>query len=241
MNAMIHPWATKAPCPDARTQPRPALFRGLTRHEMHCIRQGFCKNLYARGEPVPLDPVQRPFVGVILSGTLREDVHDAHGARRLFALNFAGEVLSPLGPRRAGGQLSALEETALLTCDRAGFDALAADIPRLRLNLLHLLQGQIAITHRWQTLLGRKSASERVASMVAWLHARQGGTDELLLPVSRAELGQMSGLTLETVSRQIRALERAGVIAMPQPTRIHVLDADALYQLTGDAPARHAA
>jgi len=241
MNAMIHPWATKAPCPDARKQPRPALFHGLTRREMHRIQNGFCKDRYARGEPVLCDQIEMPFVGLVLCGALREDVRDTQGERRLFALTFAGEVLSPLGPQRVGGQLSSLEETVLLTCDRTSFDVLAADVPRLRLNLLHLLQGQIAATHRWQTLLGRKSASERVASMLAWLHARQGGTDDLLLPVNRAEMGQMSGLTLETVSRQIRALEKVGVISMPQPTRIHVLDVNALHALTGDAPARRAA
>ncbi|MDX2484535.1 MAG: Crp/Fnr family transcriptional regulator [Pseudodonghicola sp.] len=241
MNAMIHPWATKALYPGAQKQPRPALFQGLTRREMHRIRHGFCEDRYARGEPVLCDPIEMPFVGLVLCGALREDVRDAQGERRLFALTFAGELLSPLGPQRVGGQLSALEETVLLTCDRTGFDALVADIPRLRLNLLHLLQGQIAATHRWQTLLGRKSASERVASMLAWFHARHGGKDKLLLPVNRAEFGQMSGLTLETVSRQIHALKKAGVIAVPQPTHIHVLDADALRDLTGDAPARRAA
>jgi DNA-binding transcriptional ArsR family regulator len=51
----------------------------------------------------------------------------------------------------------------------------------------------------------------------------------------------LTGLTLETVSRQMRALEKAGLIAMPLPTRVRVLDAVALHELTGDAPARVAA
>ncbi|WP_317625687.1 Crp/Fnr family transcriptional regulator [Rhodalgimonas zhirmunskyi] len=228
-------------CPYAGKQLSHALFQGLTRREMHRVEQGFSKETYASGDPVPRDPDAMPFLGLVLNGALREDVRDARGERRLFALSFAGELLSPLGPRRVGGQLTALEDTTLLTCARDGFDVLACEIPRLQLNLLHLLQGQIVETQRWQTLLGRKSASQRVASILAWFHARQGGKGELVLPVNRAELGQMSGLTLETVSRQIRALEKARVIGLPQPTRVQVLDEAMLNSLTGDALARRAA
>ena len=74
--------------------------------------------------------------------------------------------------------------------------------------------------------------------MLAWFHAGQGAPEEMHLPISRAELGQMSGLTLETVSRQMRALERRGVIDLPLPTRVRVLDAGALNDLTGDVPVR---
>ncbi|WP_245514054.1 Crp/Fnr family transcriptional regulator [Antarcticimicrobium luteum] len=241
MNAMNHQWAAKALSLNARKHLPPALFRGLTRREAHHIQRNFSENLFHPGEPVPRNPADAPFVALLLCGTLREDVRDAQGAWRLFALTFTGELLSPLGPSGSGGRLSALERTVLLTCDRTNFDALATEIPRLRLNLLHLMQGQIAETHRWQTLLGRKTASERVASMLEWFHVRQGERGKLVLPVNRAELGQMSGLTLETVSRQIRRLEKARIIALPQPSRVQVLNPTALHTLTGDAPAHRAA
>ena len=64
---------------------------------------------------------------------------------------------------------------------------------------------------------------------------------EMHLPLSRCELGQVTGLTLETVSRQMRTLEKVGVIALPLPTHVRVLDACALNTMTGTAPARRAA
>ncbi|NVK61301.1 MAG: winged helix-turn-helix domain-containing protein, partial [Rhodobacteraceae bacterium] len=53
--------------------------------------------------------------------------------------------------------------------------------------------------------------------------------------VTRTELGQMAGLTMETVSRQVRALEKAGVIDLPLPSRVRVIDPGALRSLSGDA------
>lgn len=220
--------------PPAARPVRPALFRGLTTPEMRRIRRVFTEDLYKDAEAVPRDPARAPFVGLLLDGCLREDATSPDG-ERLFALTFPGETLSPLGPRRCRGRLSAIGAVRLLTCDRDGFERIAQAVPRLRLNLLGLVQEQLAEAHRWQVLLGRKNACERVASMLQWFHARQGAPAELHLPVSRTELGQMAGLTMETVSRQVRAFEKAGVIDLPLPSRVRVIDPGALQTLSGDA------
>ena len=239
MTAMLHPWPDTAPARSVAT--RPALFRGLSHHQLRLVQQGFALKTFADGDPLPHNPADVPYVGLVRAGALREDLSTRDGQRRLFALTFAGETLSPLLPRRAQGQLSALGPTEVLTCGRDDFEQLAATIPRLRLNLLGLVQDQLAEAQRWQVLLGRMTASERVAAMLAWFFDRQGAPDEMLLPLSRFELGQLTGLTLETVSRQMRALEKAGVIALPLPTHIRVLDACTLNTMTGTAPVRRAA
>lgn len=239
MTAMLHPWPGAAPARSGTT--RPALFRGLSHHQLRLVRKGFDLETFADGDALPHDPTDAPFVGLVRAGALREELCTRDGQRRLFALTFAGETLSPLLPRRAQGQLSAMGPTEVLTCTGDDFDHLAAIIPRLRLNLLGLVQDQLAEAQRWQVLLGRMTATERVAAMLAWFFDRQGAPDEMHLPLSRSELGQLTGLTLETVSRQMRTLEKAGVIALPLPTRIRVLDACTLNAMTGTVPARRAA
>jgi CRP-like cAMP-binding protein len=208
---------------------------------MRLVQRSFALETFVDGDTLPHDPSDAPFVGLVRAGVLREDLRTRDGQRHLLALTFAGETLSPLLPRRTQRQLSAMGPTEVLTCGRDDFDRLAATIPRLRLNLLRLVQDQLAEAQRWQVLLGRMAAPERVAAMLAWFLDRQGAPDEKHLPLSRCELGQLTGLTLETVSRQMRALEKAGVIALPLPTRIRVLDACALNAMTGTAPARRAA
>ncbi|MFC3613639.1 Crp/Fnr family transcriptional regulator [Lutimaribacter marinistellae] len=238
MNAMNHNWAEASARPNAA---RPTLFRGLPRKDIRHLLNIFEEDRLADGDPLPRGRAEPPFVGLVLDGALREDVRTPQGGTRLFALTFAGEALSPLGPCHKGGRLSAMGDTRLLTCDRAVFDVLASSIPRLYMNLLGVMQDQITDAYRWQTLLGRKTATERVASMLTWFHARQGTPAELTLPLSRAELGEMSGLTLETVSRQFRNLQKAGVIALPRPRQVRVLDTETLIHLSGDAPLEHAA
>lgn len=239
MTATLHPWPEPAPARSGAT--RPALFRGLTHNQLRLVRRGFALATFADGDTLPRDPSDAPFVGLVRAGALLEDLSTRDGQRRLFSLTFAGETLSPLLPRRAKGQMSALGPTEVLTCGRDDFDQLAIIIPRLRLNLLGLVQDQLAEAQRWQVLLGRMTASKRVAALLAWFWDRQGTPDEMHLPLSRCELGQLTGLTLETVSRQMRALETAGVIALPLPTQIRVLDACALSAMTGTAPGRRVA
>lgn len=238
MTAMIHPW------PDHRVfriASRLALFRGMRSAEMRSIQRKFTTEKYRDGETLACKGVDAPFMGIVRSGMLREDRPTPQGRTHLLALTFANEALAPLGCVRAKCTLTAVGETEVMTCDQRTFEELASAIPRLQLNLLHLIQDQLAQAQDWQLLLGRKTASERVASMLVSFHQRHGRPDEMHLPMSRADLGQLTGLTLETVSRQMRALEKAGLIAMPLPTRVRVLDAVALHELTGDAPARVAA
>lgn len=238
MTAMIHPWHDHGLPP---VDPRPVLFRGLSKAQMRQIRRAVATEPYRDGETLSRSGLDAPFVGLILSGALREDRATPEGGSHLLALTFAGEAFAPQGCDRAKGTLTAIGETEVLTCDHATFEHLATAIPRLRLNLLHLVQDQLAQAQYWQLLLGRKTANERISSMLQCFYQRQSQPDEIHLTVNRADLGQLTGLTLETVSRQMRALEKAGLIAMPQPSRVRIRDLNALNDLTGDAPARRAA
>ena len=61
-------------------------------------------------------------------------------------------------------------------------------------------------------LLGRKNATERVADFVLNMSARQGGDREVNLPMSRQDIADYLGLTIETVSRTLAELDRKKVL-----------------------------
>jgi len=69
-------------------------------------------------------------------------------------------------------------------------------------------------------LLGRRSAEEKVATfLVGWrdrLIALRGGSDVVPLPMSRQDIADYLGLTIETVSRTFTKLEREGIIEIVQ-------------------------
>lgn len=64
-------------------------------------------------------------------------------------------------------------------------------------------------------LLGRQNAAERVAAFLIEMSERQGGLDRIELPMSRTDIADYLGLTIETVSRVLSKLRRKGIIRLP--------------------------
>lgn len=73
-------------------------------------------------------------------------------------------------------------------------------------------------------LLGRKAATEKVASFLLQMAALRHNDTELFLPIRRGDIADYLGLTVETVSRCFTRLKTAGVIALPTPTVVEILD-----------------
>ena len=76
-----------------------------------------------------------------------------------------------------------------------------------------------------------KSASERVADFLLEIAARTSGASEIELPMSRQDIADYLGLTIETVSRSFSKFEADGVISNPNSRRVIVLDRAALMRL----------
>jgi CRP/FNR family nitrogen fixation transcriptional regulator len=81
--------------------------------------------------------------------------------------------------------------------------------------------------------LGRRSASERVSCFLTDLADRKGAHDEIDIPMSRQDIADYLGLTIETVSRTFSQLQGSGCIAIPSCRRIVLRDADRLLDLCG--------
>jgi CRP/FNR family transcriptional regulator len=86
--------------------------------------------------------------------------------------------------------------------------------------------------------LGRKSAAERVASflLLIAMHddpGRERGPTRFALPLTRADIADFLGLTIETVSRQLTRLRRAGVIRFAGVRDVEVPDIDRLREMVG--------
>ena len=80
-------------------------------------------------------------------------------------------------------------------------------------------------------LLGRKSALEKVATFLLDLAGRTADCNAVDLPMSRTDIADHLGLTIETVSRSFTQLERQAVIGLPSPRRIVLSNKDALERL----------
>ncbi len=115
----------------------------------------------------------------------------------------------------------------------------------LQRTLTRCLSNQMRILHEHAVLLGRKSAVERVASFLMHLVPDRGGVNcvgprdgeddgcDLQLHMTRQEIADYLGLTIETVSRVVSDLKRRGVIRLDKSDRIHLNRVCTLCQMTG--------
>jgi CRP-like cAMP-binding protein len=88
----------------------------------------------------------------------------------------------------------------------------------------------LANAHGRTLLLGRMTASERIAAFLLEMCERRDRAKFLDLPMSRSDIADYLGLTIETVCRNLSSLKRDGVIAIPNPQRIELRDRAALEE-----------
>jgi CRP/FNR family transcriptional regulator len=139
--------------------------------------------------------------------------------------------------------VTALTDARVCVFSRVDFDGFARKHPELEHKLLQRTLGELDRTRRWMLLLGRKSASEKVASFLIELSDRlapltcEGEGDGIAarfhLPFSRQQIADVLGLTIETVSRQFTRLKTEGLIDLPSRREVVIANRHALIAEAG--------
>lgn len=80
-------------------------------------------------------------------------------------------------------------------------------------------------------VLGRQNAAERIAAFLTDMSARQGGLRQIELPMSRTDIADYLGLTIETVSRVFSKLRQKGIIRLASLRRIEIAKWQALHEM----------
>jgi CRP/FNR family transcriptional regulator len=125
----------------------------------------------------------------------------------------------------------ALEDAEICVMPFDKIEYLSREVKALQHHVHRIMSKEIVREHGVMLLLGSMRAEERLAAfllnLVKRLHARGFSRTELVLRMTREEIGSYLGLKLETVSRTFSKLSDDGVIAVKQ-RNIHILDPDAL-------------
>lgn len=164
------------------------------------------------------------------------------GRRQITGFVTTGHFLGLATRGTYGFSAEAIGRVKFCRFSRAQMRRLVDEFPALERRLLDFATNELAAAQEQMLLLGRKSARERLAS---FLVSRTVGTASgdgrppgIDLPMSRGDIGDYLGLTLETVSRTFARLKAEGLIAVPAPNEIIVLNGRALEALaTGQAGA----
>lgn len=162
------------------------------------------------------------------------------GRRQITDFAHPGDFLGLAEGSCYGFSAEALEPSRVCKFSRRKLSEMFNDFPAMERRLLATTSNELRAAREQMLLLGRKTARERVASFLRTETMRQPiyqREASMSLAMTRGDIGDYLGLTIETVSRTMTALRRSGVIEIPCASDIRVCDIGALCSIAdGTAP-----
>ena len=157
------------------------------------------------------------------------------GRQQITGFLFAGDFLGLSFLERYGCSAEAVTRVRCCRFPRKQFAAMLTDFPGIERRLLGIASNELAAAQDHMVLLGRKTARERVSTFLLMLSrraARSGGTaDPVILPMTRTDIADYLGLTVETVSRTFTQLKKDGFIELREAGVVHLSNLPALEDL----------
>jgi CRP/FNR family transcriptional regulator len=158
------------------------------------------------------------------------------GREQVTGFQTAGELLGfdGIGADVHACDAIALEDSQVCTIPYDAFESLSREFPALQRLFHRIMSREIVRDHGVMLLLGSMRAEERVASfllnLTRRLQARGFSASELVLRMTREEIGSYLGLKLETISRTFSRFHEDGVLDVNQ-RQIRILDLAALQAM----------
>jgi len=191
-----------------------------------------------RGEMLFAAGDENAACATLLTGALKVSAVDVDGNEQILALvhpaGFIGELFAPF----AHHDVVALTESRLCTFARADIERAIEDYPAMARALLRRSQADLLASRNLLELTGHASAEARLAALLHDFAAAASDSSCHLaqhfeLPLTRGEIGNMLGLTIETVSRKLGELEDIGAIQREGKRGIRLRNAALLHEISG--------
>jgi CRP/FNR family transcriptional regulator, nitrogen fixation regulation protein len=159
------------------------------------------------GEKEPADYVYQVKVGAVRSYKLLSD-----GRRQIGAFHLVGDIFGLENGEVHRFTAEAVVQATVRLIKRQNLEVAAETDPVVSRNLLSMTTSNLQHAENHMLLLGRKTSIERVAAFLLEMDERLTATGVTSLPMSRRDIADYLGVTLETVSRAVSQLRKAGVL-----------------------------
>lgn len=172
---------------------------------------------FSRGETIFSEGEEANYSYKVVSGALRLCKHLVDGRRQIADFVLPGEFCGFLHLEAHRFTAEAASDVVLIAYPQRQIEALAETMPSMRRRLTRFLASRLARVQDHLVMLGRQTAKERVVSLLLTLADRQGIGEGKTLPLqmSRQDMADYLGLTIETVCRVLTELKRASLIGLP--------------------------
>jgi len=176
----------------------------------------------------------------ILSGVVKLSRTLSDGRQQIVGLQFAPDFLGR--PFKAENVITAeaVTDVALCSLPQAAVERMIAESPSLEHRLYQQTLRELDEAREWMVTLGRRTAAEKVASFLVTIArhldpgSQEGKSAAFDLPLTRADIADYLGLTIETVSRQLTKLRSDEIIQIVNNHHIIVPSLSRLAARTGN-------
>lgn len=197
-----------------------------------------------RGHRLMWEGDESMLVANVVDGALMLSTSTCDGREQIVGVVYPSDFIGRPFGSESPHNVTALTDSRVCVFSRAVFDGFAREHSGMEHRLLQRTLDELDRARKWMLLLGRKSAQEKIASFLLDTSRRlaRSGAEEgcapldcFVLPLDRQQIANVLGLTIETVSRQLSALKRLGVIALPDRRTVEILDRARLKELADAA------
>lgn len=228
---------------DACSVRQRAVCGALTREELTYLNKMARHRSIPAGQVILSDEEPADFVGIITSGAIKLTKTLSDGRQQIVGLQFASDFLGRTYNDHNHFFAEAATDVEICSFMRDDFEQMLKKFPELENRLFQNTLDELDAARDWMLLLGRKTAEEKVASFLYMLaqkstlsgcvHSSATSFATFTLPITRTDMADYLGLTIETVSRQITRLKTSKTISITGNREFLVPDMNKLAQVAG--------
>ncbi len=201
--------------------------------DLAVLRRSGSKIRYSRGETIFNEGDPADYAYSVASGAVRLCKHTADGRRQIAQFLLPGDFFSFMAMDEHSFTAEAADDTVVICYPRRQIERMTDERPCLRRFFGSLLARRVKEVQNHLVTLGRQTAKEKVASFLVMLVERAGAEDEsrIDLPMSRQDIADFLGLTIETVCRMLTSMKRSRLIDLPNTHELIICDSDGISAL----------
>lgn len=213
-----------------------SLCAGLADHELEVLNSIGHRKTIPSGQVIAWEGDDSAVCANVVSGVLKATNSTLDGREQIVGLLFAGDFLGQPFRDTTTLTITALSDAELCIYPRRRFEQALTDHAKLERLLLQRTLASLDNAQVALLSLGRRNAGERVAGFLLEIAARAHICADavFILPLSRGQIADVLGMTIETVSRQLTLLKSAGLVALPHGREVAILDRKRLEAFAGN-------
>lgn len=218
-----------------------AICADLDSSELAILNRIGSKRSLSAGQTLILEGDESSFVANVIEGVLKLSTSLGDGREQIVGIAYASDFIGRPFGEQSPQTVTAITDVRICTFQRTRFDKFAREHPDLEHKVLERTLIELDRARQWMLLLGRMTAQEKLATFLLDISERLSDVgcgvslaplDSFKLPFGRQQIADILGLTIETVSRQLTELTKAGFIELPEQREVIIKDRAGLDALT---------